>query len=577
MVELSPEIRLKIRYAIQSGSRIDFASLPDHSGNHRHELIIEKWHNRFKDFPSDTITCDFSGDLDWVARSFQELVSSKDPPLTALIVFAYLGFEKMGEEYSVHAYDVTDLYTPLYTDFPKKNDSLDFARFLSLIKDTYNHGRSRGKLVIPPCLLKAGLVVHKLLFDPTPVEKTYTIEDTISVYRYPAGEYCQILPVPPFGLSTDPDVAHQIENPHKWPDLAILVGRYGSVDSKDNTARSTMIWKSLVDVSRITENTDGSIVLLTGPPGAGKDVFAGIIHHGARPRRNGAFKTYGVQGQSLEKLGQRLFGSVGASGRVSGLIEESSNGTLFLDEFDKASTDEDRKDFYNSLLRVFEAKEFWPISETAAKRVDNVQWVLGGAFSDIQSKVPPDLWTRLTNHLDLQNPIAERGYAQAMFIFWHYKEIMAWYDKPMETLIDNNEFKADVAKALLFGRSDIRKMGTEAFTPSEELLEFALDYEIMLVNTTDPIDGIRALRQSAIVVSQYWLEIVTNAYQKLWKDRCQFASDIKVLTERCGNTDYTGDCPTDCRNRRCCWWLRDNPRRDALAMARKLLEMTRRK
>ena len=83
-----------------------------------------------------------------------------------------------------------------------------------------------------------------------------------------------------------------------------------------------------------------------------------------------------------------------------------------------------------------------------------------------------------------------------------------------------------------------------AFMPNDELLEFALDYEMMLVNTNDPVDGIRAIRQSATAVSQYWLESIMNEYPRLSRSS---------------------------------WWLRGEYHRNALALARKLLEMTRRK
>jgi len=180
-----------------------------------------------------------------------------------------------------------------------------------------------------------------------------------------------------------------------------------------------------------------------------------------------------------------------------------------------------------------------------------------------------------------------------MFIYWHYREVIAWYGNSMDELAANKDdkgFKANIAMALLFGKygisdKDREGLKSDAFKPPGELLEFARDYEAMLVNITAPVDGIRALRQSANAVSQYWLEITKNAYEEFWDAKeCQtriaieaLPNDLGVTLGKCRRAKKPNECPEKCGNKRCdaYWWLRGEYRREALAMARTTLEMTR--
>src|SRR6185437_11309613 len=80
----------------------------------------------------------------------------------------------------------------------------------------------------------------------------------------------------------------------------------------------------------------GSRVLVSGPPGAGKDVVARVLHGKSR-RAPGPFVALNCATLRPERLEIELFGSeAGAesadSPRKVGTFEQAHGGTLFLDE-----------------------------------------------------------------------------------------------------------------------------------------------------------------------------------------------------------------------------------------------------
>jgi two-component system nitrogen regulation response regulator NtrX len=76
-----------------------------------------------------------------------------------------------------------------------------------------------------------------------------------------------------------------------------------------------------------------SRVLISGPPGAGKETVARLIHTGS-PRARGEFVAIGAAGMTPERMDVELFGEEGESGRTSkiGVFERAHAGTLYLDE-----------------------------------------------------------------------------------------------------------------------------------------------------------------------------------------------------------------------------------------------------
>jgi two-component system nitrogen regulation response regulator NtrX len=76
-----------------------------------------------------------------------------------------------------------------------------------------------------------------------------------------------------------------------------------------------------------------SRVLISGPPGSGKELVARQIHE-ASPRGRGEFVAISAAGMTPERLDVELFGEEGADGRPRkiGVFERAHNGTLYLDD-----------------------------------------------------------------------------------------------------------------------------------------------------------------------------------------------------------------------------------------------------
>ena len=76
-----------------------------------------------------------------------------------------------------------------------------------------------------------------------------------------------------------------------------------------------------------------SRVLISGPPGSGKELVARMIH-GASPRAQNEFVAISAAGMTPERVDLELFGEEGEDGRPAeiGVFERAHGGTLYLDE-----------------------------------------------------------------------------------------------------------------------------------------------------------------------------------------------------------------------------------------------------
>jgi DNA-binding NtrC family response regulator len=114
-------------------------------------------------------------------------------------------------------------------------------------------------------------------------------------------------------------------------------------------------------------------VLIVGPSGVGKELYARRIHEQS-PRASRQFVAVNCGALPPDLFENELFGHVagaftGARPRAPGLINEAEGGTLFLDEIEALHIANQVK-----LLRLIQEKEYRPLGEPRVRRV-NVRFV----------------------------------------------------------------------------------------------------------------------------------------------------------------------------------------------------------
>jgi DNA-binding NtrC family response regulator len=150
-------------------------------------------------------------------------------------------------------------------------------------------------------------------------------------------------------------------------------------------------------------------ILVTGETGVGKELIAQSIHK--LSRRKGALVPVNAAGLDDNVFADTLFGHrkgafTGADQSRSGLVEQASGGTLFLNEIGDLSPASQVK-----LLRLLQDGEYFPLGSDVGKRSD--ARVVVATNQDIQAlqesgKFRKDLYYRLCGHQIYIPPLRER-------------------------------------------------------------------------------------------------------------------------------------------------------------------------
>ncbi|WP_354581388.1 sigma-54 dependent transcriptional regulator [Hymenobacter sp. UYP22] len=176
-------------------------------------------------------------------------------------------------------------------------------------------------------------------------------------------------------------------------DLEKKVGAQYSFDSMIGRSPALLQAKKLAERAAPTDST----VLLEGPTGAGKELFAQAIHQ-ASPRRNKPFVAVNCSAFPKDLLESELFGYrkgafTGALVDKKGLLEEANGGTLFLDEIGELELNVQAK-----FLRVLETQQFTKLGDTKPTSV-NVR-IVAATNRNLKKEAEaghfrPDLYYRL--------------------------------------------------------------------------------------------------------------------------------------------------------------------------------------
>lgn len=132
-----------------------------------------------------------------------------------------------------------------------------------------------------------------------------------------------------------------------------LIGKSGSI----NTLRNS--------IEKVAPT--GSRVLISGPPGSGKEVVARLLHSNSR-RAEGAFVAINCAAMHPDRLEEELFGTehgINGGPRKLGNFEHAHGGTLLLDEVGDMPLETQGK-----IVRVLQEQTFTRVGGTTKVEVD---------------------------------------------------------------------------------------------------------------------------------------------------------------------------------------------------------------
>ncbi|TGE24367.1 sigma-54-dependent Fis family transcriptional regulator [Hymenobacter aquaticus] len=179
--------------------------------------------------------------------------------------------------------------------------------------------------------------------------------------------------------------------------VAELERKVGAQHSFETMIGESAALRAAQHLARQVAVTD-STVLLEGPTGAGKELFAQAIHQ-ASPRRLKPFVAVNCSAFPKDLLESELFGYkkgafTGALTDKKGLLEEAHGGTLFLDEIGELELTVQAK-----FLRVLETQTFTKLGATTPTAV-NVRIVAATnrnlKLEAQEGRFRPDLYYRLS-------------------------------------------------------------------------------------------------------------------------------------------------------------------------------------
>jgi len=225
-------------------------------------------------------------------------------------------------------------------------------------------------------------------FQRSDEEISVTLRDKASIVEYSKGAKCYCIPVPG-------KCPHEKEREEPQ-----------GVNSPEVIVSSPVVSKALADLSRIWQNPKAKSVLISSPPGSGKETLAKSISYGnGRPPNN--VRMISLASEDQNGLQRQLYGFKRSDGSIEdGLIAHAADSVVFLDEIhqpEKEKTSSTRA----SLLRVLESEKYLPMYSLDERDVDNVMFVMATSkkVEELEEFRPVDFWTRVEHVIEIPHPL----------------------------------------------------------------------------------------------------------------------------------------------------------------------------
>lgn len=233
-------------------------------------------------------------------------------------------------------------------------------------------------------------------------------------------------------------------------------------------------------------------VLLNGPTGTGKEVFAYAVHYASQRRRE-PFVVVNCAAFGKELLESEMFGHVagaftGANKNKKGLFEEADGGTIFLDELGEMDLSLQAK-----LLRVLENGTFIKVGSTTETQVD--VRIIAATNRDLLAESDHgtfrmDLYYRLSTFAITIPSLNERA-SDIPLLARHFITTLApginskvkGIDRAFEQALLRKDWKGNVRELRNFiERTLILAQGTK-LTAADIPFDFAMDSELSITPT----------------------------------------------------------------------------------------------
>ena len=238
--------------------------------------------------------------------------------------------------------------------------------------------------------LKSVRILHEysvLLYQHDKESLEISLRDEVTIVPYPKGRICHALPIPG-KTSTE-----------KWKASEPV-----SVLTPEVVVVSPNVCACLESLTRIWQDRFAKSVLISAPPGSGKEAYAGSIPYGSG-RATDQLISIPLTSGDTASLERQLFGRRREDGSIEeGLICKAAKTAIFLDEVHQP---EEGVGIRASLLRPLESDEYFPSDSSKVERVDNVLFVLATSKSlEALGKIRPiDFWTRMTHVVAIKHPL----------------------------------------------------------------------------------------------------------------------------------------------------------------------------
>ena len=214
------------------------------------------------------------------------------------------------------------------------------------------------------------------------------IDTVISAMKLGAYDYV-VKPIQMDGLEVT--IYNALETIRLRKEVQTLQKKYLKENLPCFIGESDTIQDMMVFLDKVAKSPSTPI-LITGETGTGKELIANSIHHRS-PNYKGNFITVNCAAIPKDLIESEIFGYVkgafsgaGVSGK-KGLVEDASNGTLFLDELGDLGIEAQAK-----LLRFLESGEFYKVGSTKKQKIQTR--VVSATNKDLKKMVEKDLFRK---------------------------------------------------------------------------------------------------------------------------------------------------------------------------------------